>query len=66
MGTTQKATQGFKPLEAHKTRWVLHPARAKSADATGRTPGTTRQPSAAKENTCNPSEPDDPAKQHWK
>ena len=32
-GATQKATQGFKTLEAHKTRWVLYPARAKNTGA---------------------------------
>lgn len=25
-GATQKATQGFKPLEAHKTRWAVVPS----------------------------------------
>lgn len=33
-GATQKATQGVKNLEAHKTRWVLSPARAKKTVAT--------------------------------
>lgn len=33
-GATQKATQGFKPLEAHKTRWAVVPSESYKRTAT--------------------------------
>ena len=45
-GATQKAPQGFKSLEAHKTRWVLFPARAKKTVAA---PGRDKFRAASRE-----------------
>ena len=45
-GATQKAPQGFKTLEAHKTRWVLFPARAKKTVAA---PGRDKFRAASRE-----------------